>query len=172
MKTIEQLIVDYGATKMPKVIPLPVKKRWERRRWLLIEDWECTLLGKDYTYIIPAGFVFDGASIPRLFWNILSPTGYLFMAGLVHDFVYKHGFLFTYSTLELDGVRGRIYREQCTQKEADYKFESLAHKICLDARYSTKAALISLRAFGWLTWNNYRKQNLDCDLVVAEFEKW
>ena len=172
MKTIEQLVIDYGATKMPKVMPLPVKKRGERRRWLLLEDWECTLLGKDYTYIIPAGFVFDGASIPRLFWNILSPTGYLFMAGLVHDFVYKYAFLFTYSTLELDGERGRVYREVYTQKEADYKFESLAHEICLGAWFFTKTALISLRACGWMTWNGYRKQNLKCDLVPEGYGKW
>jgi len=173
MISVDQLIIDYNAVEMPKVIPLPIKKRGQRREWLLIEDWKCKILGADYTYIIPAGFVFDGASIPRAFWNILSPTGYLFLAGLVHDFVYKYGFLFAYSTLEnFDGKEPRVYREYYDQKEADYKFETLAHKICLGAFIFTKVALVSLRAFGWITWNRYRKLDLRCELVPEGYGEW
>lgn len=38
---------------------------------------------------IPAGFTTDGASIPRVFWSILSPYGEYFPAALVHDFLYS-----------------------------------------------------------------------------------
>ncbi len=38
---------------------------------------------------VPTGFVTDGASIPRIFWNILSPFGDYFPAALVHDFLYS-----------------------------------------------------------------------------------
>jgi hypothetical protein len=38
---------------------------------------------------VPAGFHTDGASIPRVFWNILSPFGDYFPAALVHDFMYS-----------------------------------------------------------------------------------
>lgn len=35
---------------------------------------------------IPAGFVTDGASVPRLFWVALSPFHDMFPAAIVHDF--------------------------------------------------------------------------------------
>jgi hypothetical protein len=38
---------------------------------------------------IPTGFLTDGASIPRIFWNILSPFGDYFAAALVHDYLYS-----------------------------------------------------------------------------------
>jgi hypothetical protein len=40
------------------------------------------------TIIVPAGFLTDGASIPRLFWGILSPFGSYFSAALIHDYLY------------------------------------------------------------------------------------
>jgi hypothetical protein len=38
---------------------------------------------------VPKNFVTDGASIPRVFWAILSPFGAYFPAALVHDFLYS-----------------------------------------------------------------------------------
>ena len=40
---------------------------------------------------IPAGFITDGASVPRIFWNVLSPFGDYFGAAIVHDFLYTPG---------------------------------------------------------------------------------
>ena len=41
------------------------------------------------------GFVFDWASIPRIFWHILPPAGVAGhpygIAALVHDWLYRHG---------------------------------------------------------------------------------
>ncbi|MEE8234214.1 MAG: DUF1353 domain-containing protein [Gammaproteobacteria bacterium] len=149
--------------QMPKLRPLPVNKRGERRRWEVLEDWTCDFLGHGFRYIIPKGFIFDGASIPRLFWNILSPAGYLFMAGLVHDFVYKYRFLYTYSAIEsLDGMERRVIREFYTQKEADCKFEALADKICMGAHFFTKTAYITLRLFGSTAWKEHRERQMLC----------
>ncbi len=41
------------------------------------------------TITVPQGFITDGASIPRIFWNILSPYGEYFPAALIHDFLYS-----------------------------------------------------------------------------------
>lgn len=41
------------------------------------------------TITVPLGFISDGASIPRIFWNILSPFGEYFEAALIHDFLYS-----------------------------------------------------------------------------------
>jgi len=38
---------------------------------------------------IPKGFHTDGASVPKVFWNIFSPFGSYFSAALVHDFLYS-----------------------------------------------------------------------------------
>ena len=63
--------------KMPKLVPIPIKTReksiflriWRWitsiRKWQLIEDWEFQLPDNGPTIVIPKGFVFDGASIPR-----------------------------------------------------------------------------------------------------------
>lgn len=37
---------------------------------------------------VPGGFITDGASIPRCFWNILAPFGEYFEAAIIHDFLY------------------------------------------------------------------------------------
>ena len=157
-------------SEMPKLQPLPITKKGEPRRWLLLEDWTCHILGRYNLFVIPAGFIFDGASIPRLFWGILSPTGYLFLAGLIHDFVYKYGFLYTYAVM-VDGELGPIYKEtMLDQKAADIIFEDIGYKICLDARVYTKIAFLSLRGFGRFTWKDYRKQDLKCDLKPLNYE--
>ncbi len=38
---------------------------------------------------VPAGFVTDGASIPKVFWSIMSPFGEYFEAAVIHDFLYS-----------------------------------------------------------------------------------
>jgi len=41
------------------------------------------------TITIPKGFYTDGASVPKMFWNIFSPWGSYFSAALVHDYLYS-----------------------------------------------------------------------------------
>lgn len=53
-------------------------------KWTLREDW------KSPFRVVPKGFVTDGASVPRLFWWFASPSGDLFEASVVHDFLYKN----------------------------------------------------------------------------------
>jgi hypothetical protein len=38
---------------------------------------------------VTANFLTDGASVPRVFWNILSPFGEYFGAALIHDYLYS-----------------------------------------------------------------------------------
>lgn len=39
---------------------------------------------------VPDGFITDGASVPRIFWWVASPSGDLFEASVVHDYMYKN----------------------------------------------------------------------------------
>ena len=41
------------------------------------------------TITIRKGFYTDGASVPKIFWNIFSPWGSYFSAALVHDWLYS-----------------------------------------------------------------------------------
>lgn len=65
------------------------------RKWKVAEEWtiELNIKGTRQTILIPAGFVFDGASVPRLLWPLLSPTGVLLVPGLIHDYGYRLGHL-------------------------------------------------------------------------------
>lgn len=56
----------------------------------------CFKLENSFKYIsshgiieVPAGFITDGASIPKFFWSVLSPFGDYFAAAVVHDYLYK-----------------------------------------------------------------------------------
>lgn len=156
--------------QMPILRPLPVRKRGERRRYRLMEDWKCEVLGRAFTFIIPKGFIFDGASIPRLFWNMLSPSGYLFIAGLLHDFLYKYAFAYVYSVIDsYDGGEPLLIQKWFNQKQSDGKFEELADKICVGAHFFTRVAYVSLRGFGFMAWNKHRKKDMLCPLEPDGF---
>ncbi len=57
------------------------------RLWKLLEDliWEVDAEGSGKVIVVPAGFVTDGASIPRLLWALLPPTGGYLRAACLHD---------------------------------------------------------------------------------------
>jgi hypothetical protein len=85
---------------MPKLQPLPIPTKgkgfwggvilWllSTRNWVLTDDWKYNIDGTEY--VIPAGFQFDGASIPKFLRSFFSPVGVLLMGGLVHDYAYKY----------------------------------------------------------------------------------
>jgi hypothetical protein len=89
--------------RMPRIQPLPIPTKnqsglrrilvwmFEIRRWQLLDNWFFAWEG-GYV-VIPKGFEFDGASIPRPFWFFLSPVGLLLIPGLIHDYGYRFGFL-------------------------------------------------------------------------------
>lgn len=59
--------------------------------WELAKDWLISYKGEDY--LLPAGFMTDGASIPRFLWRLCGTplqTPRLY-AALVHDYIYGGG---------------------------------------------------------------------------------
>lgn len=81
--------------------------------------------------IVPAGFVTDLASIPRLFWNILPPFGKYTEAAVVHDWVYRQH-LFPRATCDA------ILLE--------------AMQLCGVNWISRQLIYRNVRAFGWAAW--------------------
>ena len=72
--------------KMPKMEPIVIPTKdlgfwaatwlWmcKTRRWRITVDWFYQLDSRTMI-VIPKGFEFDGASVPKVFRGMLSPTG-------------------------------------------------------------------------------------------------
>ena len=116
------------------------------RHWEIAEDFEFDLLGEKF--VIPAGFKFDGASIPKFLHTFLSPVGVLLMGGLVHDYAYKYETLLKKGKKETMGV--------LTQKRADEIFRDI--NIEINGFFLMNyLAYYSLRLGGFMAWNKHRK---------------
>lgn len=60
-----------------------VHLEWINNRMLVVFLNETVI----YNIPIPKGFITDGATIPKLFWNILSPFGRFFKSCALHDYI-------------------------------------------------------------------------------------
>lgn len=56
------------------------------------------------TFIVPAGFKTDFASIPRILWNIIAPIGKHTLAAVLHDYLYTKGWELGISRKEADKI--------------------------------------------------------------------
>ena len=153
---------------MPVLMPLQIATRNEKwykrtlvwlmskRGWRVCKQWTflATLDGRQVSIVIPQGFEFDGASVPRPFWFLLDPMGLLLIPGIIHDYAYRHRELLILRNGEpvsFGTGRGRLYWDKLlftTGKEAN-GFLSINIVVC---------ALVCL--FGWLAWpGSYTKCN-------------
>ena len=145
---------------MPHLKPIPIKTKgkgfWKAivmwllstRNWELIEDWKYNLDGKEY--IIPKGFQFDGASIPKFLRTFFSPVGVLLIGGLVHDYMYK------YTHCKPVSAKGALL--VVDQKIADQIFRDI--NIVVNGFYTMNyLAYWSLRIGGFVAWNGHRKRD-------------
>jgi len=116
------------------------------RTWRVTKDWKFEMRGD--SYVVPKGFVFDGASVPKFLSPVLSPVGVLLIGGLVHDYAYK------YSALKRDDVEGTsldLDKDECDKIFRDINIEINGFHIL---NYLTYWAL---RCFGFVAWNKHRK---------------
>ena len=156
----EHIRVNFKYSQFPKMRPIPIKTKGKGffkgvllwllgvRQWEVANDWEYTLNGN--TYVVPAGFKFDGASIPKFLHTFLSPVGVLLMGGLVHDYAYK------YETLLRANKRDTLGK--ISQKRADEIFRDI--NIEVNGFYVMNwLAYWSLRLGGFVAWNGHRKRN-------------
>ena len=145
---------------MPVLQPVQIKTKgkgfWKgivlwllsTRNWILKEDWKYNIDGTEY--VIPAGFQFDGASIPKFLRTFFSPVGVLLIGGLVHDYAYKYKTLLKKNKKDTMG--------EITQKKADEIFRDI--NIIVNGFYTmNRLAYWSLRLGGFVAWNGHRKRN-------------
>ena len=118
------------------------------RNWKVTQDWKYRMNGNEY--IIPAGFQFDGASIPKFLRTFFSPVGVLLVGGLVHDYMYK------YSALKRTDKKGSLLLVD--QKKADQIFRDINIEVN-GFYFMNYLAYWSLRLGGWGAWNGHRKND-------------
>jgi hypothetical protein len=79
---------------------------------------------------VPRFFETDGASIPKVFWNILSPFGDYFKAAVIHDFLYSR------------------FNDEFTRDEADAIFLEAMYNVGVPW-YRRHTIHSAVRLFGW-----------------------
>ena len=156
----DEELIGFEYNVMPKLRPIPIptagKGFWGAiwmwlmgtRHWEVADDWAFRIGGEGY--IIPQGFQFDGASIPKFLHTWLSPTGVLLMGGLVHDYAYKYETLLRSGQKETMGV--------IDQKKADEIFRDINIEQN-GFHFLNNLAYWALRIGGFMAWNGHRKVN-------------
>tara|TARA_B100000530_G_scaffold315186_1_gene244682 strand:+ start:1673 stop:2260 length:588 start_codon:yes stop_codon:yes gene_type:complete len=152
---------SFSMKEMPVLKPIVIETKgkgfWKSmlhwflstRNWELTKDWNYTI--NDVEYVVPKGFQFDGASIPKFLRAFFSPVGIMLIGGLVHDYGYK------YETLLLKGKKKTIGIK--TQKWMDEVFKDI--NINVNGFYVFNLlSYYSLRLAGFIAWNGHRKRNL------------
>lgn len=85
------------------------------------------------TYIIPAGFESDLATVPRPLWHIFPPFGKYARAAVIHDYCYFK------------------LRERMTRKEADQLFLDVMKRDGV-GRVTRYCMYSAVRCFAWVYW--------------------
>lgn len=126
----------------PKLIPVA-----EQDRMLLCETWRCPL-GHSRTLEIGEGFVFDGASLPRIFWTLIGRSPYdpaTLAPALLHDALYAAQLL--------------------SRSEADSLFRHAMWVNGHDSRRVAWAYWVGVRVGGWWPW--WRRSRSPVDVEQA-----
>jgi hypothetical protein len=156
----DEPLVGLSYKEMPHMKPLKIKTAskgfWGAiwmwlmgtRQWEIAKDWHFEVNGEKY--VIPKGFIFDGASVPKFLASWLSPTGVLLIGGLVHDYVYKYTVLLHKNKKDTS--------LPMNQKKADQLFRDINIEQN-GFHLLNNLAYWALRLGGFVAWNGHRKRN-------------
>lgn len=128
--------------------------------WTLFDTFEYRLRSHDGAehVRVAVGFVTDFASIPRLLWWIWPPSqGPYLAAALVHDCLYKTGYVLNRHT----GHKRRITRD-----EADDVIKEVM-EVCRTPFLTKRCIYRGVRLGGWVAWNKHRKEDADAGSTAA-----
>ena len=87
--------------------------------------------------VVPAGFITDFASVPRIFWNIFPPAGRYGKAAIIHDWCYQTAF-------------------QNRRRSDEIFLEGM--KVLKVKKWKYKIIYYSVRLFGGIVWKSYRRK--------------
>lgn len=87
--------------------------------------------------VIPAGFVTDGGSVPRILWPIVDPWGKASKAYILHDWLYH------------TGERSRLVSDAILMEAMEVSGVSFTQR---------KLVFLGVRIGGWYAWGQHRKR--------------
>lgn len=134
----------------PNVVPIAGNK------YLLVENylyrWEYH--GIIYSIEVPAGFEYDGASVPRIVWTLtgILPDGLQRAGALVHDFIYRYkGDLPVGSYCELSKGYAVPVGKLWKRSEADGLFRKMMKEAGV-GKLKRYVMYYAVRTFGLKAW--------------------
>lgn len=98
--------------------------------------------------IIPKGFIFDGASVPKILHSLLGPTGLLLLGACPHDFGYRY-----HGLIVADEDSCSITFKRYAKHQLDLVFQNLCQ---LESSVVTSAWLAekAVQWFGDSSWDH------------------
>lgn len=146
--------------RQPINVPIGVRK------YQLVEDYAYVWRagGRTRRIVVPAGFVYDGASVPRLGWTLagILPDGLIRAAACVHDWIYiNKGRLDDGSYQEFNHQSQQWVRTRCdvTREEADRMFCRIMREAGLP-KWRRRIAYRAVRLGGWIPWRRDNRGEL------------
>jgi len=124
------------------------------RHWRVEEAFTYEYKGKRYA--VHAGFEFDGASIPKPLWALLSPVGLLLIPSLIHDYGYRYNGIYI-----LDENNKAVWDETIsTQLAWDQLFKDIGNDVNRITLLN-ELAKFGLWIGGFKTWKTWRVKKED-----------
>jgi len=118
----------------------PVMVRIGKNKVMLLQDW-CFFIN-DVPYWIPAGYFYNGASIPRVFWIVVGAPfePQFWAAALAHDWIY------------LTHILGRVIADE------------VIFQLCIQAEvelWRARCIWAAVRSCGQVPWINNEQDKKD-----------
>lgn len=123
-----------------------ISRNEEKGTWILNKEFDVTTTRDGYRFIIPEGFEFDLASVPRLFWWFIAPFELSIAAPLVHDYYYRNG-----GNPEPNSNEDE--NPELTRAQVDLVFRELMKGEGV-SRFRRLIAFYGVRMFGGLSWRD------------------
>lgn len=111
-----------------------VYKSKNKKYWKLKKNITIQLQTKQATVVVPEGFIYDMATVPKWLWSIIRPFNDGLFGTLLHDYLYIHKEAHT-----------------LTRKDADKEY-LLWNNLTNQNKFDNYIRYIFVRAFGWLWW--------------------
>ena len=155
-----------GEMPLLRPVPIPTKNRgllmrvlvwiYDVRKWELAANWEYQFSPKE-RIVVPKGFKFDGASIPRVLWSFLNPIGLLLIPGLLHDYGYRYRQLWK---IDEDKMEAVPFMQDGKKKQWDLLFWRVGKQVN-GTRIINLFAFLAVYFAGHLAWKNNRKREME-----------
>lgn len=126
------------------------------KEWVLQDDYFDSVL----KILIPSGFRYDGASVPRPLWAIIDPLDLSEAAPLVHDYLYRNaGLDVPVYVLSADQKTVIPCGEMRFSKEfADDMFRDIMNRWDVTP-WKEAAAYNAVKYFAGYAWKNHLRKN-------------